>query len=56
MVPTWRDFKSGIDGVSKRLGRFLVAENIVEKADRLKSWVGEGGSSNHSYTATNREG
>lgn len=36
MVPTWRNFRSGIDGVSEHLARFLVAERVLEESDRLK--------------------
>jgi hypothetical protein len=47
LVPTWRNYISGKDGISKKLDRFFVAKEILEEVDRLKSWVGEGGASNH---------
>ncbi len=51
--PTWRNFRSGIDGVSKSLTEFLVLESVLEDSNGLKSWVRYGGGSDHIiYTAT----
>jgi hypothetical protein len=44
LVSTWRNSRSGREGISKRLDRFLVAKKILEDIDRLKTWVGIGGS------------
>jgi hypothetical protein len=30
LVPTWRNLRSGKDGVSKNLDRFMVEENILK--------------------------
>jgi hypothetical protein len=35
LVPTWTNFRSGTEGVSKRLDRFLIAKKVLEDADRL---------------------
>jgi len=31
LVPTWSNFKRGIEWVSKRLDRYVVVEKIVEE-------------------------
>jgi hypothetical protein len=40
LVPTWRNLRSGKEGVSKRLDRFLIAKRILEEVERLKYRVG----------------
>ena len=46
LVQAWRNFKSGRKWVSKQLHKSLV-EMILEKPNRLKSWVGKGRVSYH---------
>ena len=38
-VPTWRNNSYGIEGVAKRLDRFLVSESIMYEVGGSKSWV-----------------
>jgi hypothetical protein len=47
LVPIKRNFRVGTKGVSKTPKRFMVAERVMEDADQIKSWVGQGGSSNY---------
>lgn len=52
IVPTWRNFRSGIDEVSKWMAKFLILERVLKDWDRLESWVGDGGDFGHIiYTA-----
>jgi len=42
LIPTWRNFRKGKDGISTRVYIFLVAEKIMEEMEKLKSWMGGG--------------
>jgi hypothetical protein len=39
MVPTWRNGRGGSAGISKRLDRVFVAEDLIGGVSRCKSWV-----------------
>jgi hypothetical protein len=39
VVPTWRNGRSGTEGISKRLDRFYVVENVLSTSCRFLSWV-----------------
>ena len=47
LKPTWRNNICGDGGVAKRLDRFLVTDQVVDKIHYLREWVGCGGISNH---------
>lgn len=47
LVLTWRSQRVGTEGISKRLGIFLVFEKIMEVLDAIRSWVGNGALSIH---------
>lgn len=47
LKPTWRNKRTGIAGVSKRLDRFMVANQLLKRVDRMRSWVGTVGGSDH---------
>jgi len=38
-VPTWRNNRVGEEGVSKRLGKFLVIKKLMVELDRVRPWV-----------------
>jgi hypothetical protein len=39
LVPTWRNGRSGVDGIQKRLDRVYVSEAILNESARYRSWV-----------------
>lgn len=39
LVPTWRNFRKGRDGILKRLNRFLIDGKVLVEVGRYKSWV-----------------
>jgi hypothetical protein len=39
IVPTWRNGRSGVDRISKRLDRFLISEDFLSGVDIYRSWV-----------------
>jgi hypothetical protein len=47
LEPTWRNNIIGADGITKRLDSFLLAGKVIKETERARSWVGEGGISNH---------
>jgi hypothetical protein len=47
MVPTWRNFHSNEETISKRLDRFFISENLLTFMFLFKSWVSFGGLSDH---------
>jgi hypothetical protein len=44
---TWWNKGVGVDMISKRLDRFLLAEGFMSDNVRVRKWVGIGGDSNH---------
>ena len=46
--PTWRNNRCGEARVAKRIDRFLIAEQLVDRFFLVRQWVGSGGQSNHS--------
>ena len=44
---TWRNNRSGDNRVAKRLDRFLVSEQVVDRFFQLRQWVGSGGGYDH---------
>jgi hypothetical protein len=47
LVPTQRNAKRGREGISKRLDRLLLEEDLLNDSLILKYWVGSRGISNH---------
>jgi len=47
LKPTWRNNRSGEARVAKRIDRFLVAEQLVDRFFLIRQWVGSGGNSDH---------
>ena len=47
LKPTWRNNRGGEARVAKRLDRFLVAEQLVDRFFMVRQWVGSGGNSDH---------
>jgi hypothetical protein len=47
LSPTWRNGRSDSGGIGKRLDRFLVAEDLMGKMDRVRSWVVNSDISDH---------
>jgi len=47
LKPTWRNNRGGDARVAKRLDRFLVAEQLVDRFFLVRQWVGSGGNSDH---------
>ena len=47
LKPTWRNNRSGDARVAKRIDRFLVAEQLVDRFFLVRQWVGSGGLSDH---------
>jgi hypothetical protein len=39
LVPTWRNGRSGLAGISKRLDRFFVNESFLGGLKKTRSWV-----------------
>jgi len=47
LKPTWRNNRCGENRIAKRIDRFLVAEQLVDRFFQVKQWVGSGGRSDH---------
>lgn len=47
LKPTWRNNRGGDARVAKRIYRFLVAEQLVDRFFQIRQWVGSGGASDH---------
>ena len=47
MTPTWRNHRMGEDFVANQLDRFLIADSLLESADRIHQWVGGFGYFDH---------
>ena len=47
LKPPWRNNRSGDARVAKRIDRFLVAEQLVDRFFLVRQWVGSGGHSDH---------
>jgi len=47
LKPTWRNNRGGAARVAKRIDRFLVKEQMVDRFFQLRQWVGSGGASDH---------
>jgi len=47
LKPTWRNNRCGEHRIAKRIDRFLVAEQLVDRFFQVKQWVGSGGRSDH---------
>jgi hypothetical protein len=47
LVPTWRNARSGKEGISKRLDNFFMAGDLLSENFLTKSLVGSGGFSDH---------
>ena len=45
--PTWRNGRIGEDGISKRLDRFLLSEQLISSLPRYRAWVHRSGLSDH---------
>jgi len=45
LVPTWRNRRRGRNGISKRLDRFWVVEQLNKYLKRVRSWVCQRGMS-----------
>jgi len=47
LKPTWKNNRCGDARVAKRIDRFLVAEQLVDRFFQVRQWVGSGGISDH---------
>jgi len=47
LKPTWKNNRCGESRVAKRIDRFLVAEQMVDRFFQVRQWVGSGGISDH---------
>ena len=47
LKPTWRNNRGGDRRVAKRIDRFLVSEQLVERMLLVQQWVDSGGASDH---------
>ena len=45
--PTWTNGRRGAENVSKRLDRFLVAEGLIDRFGRYRSWIDQVLASDH---------
>ena len=45
--PTWRNGRMGEDGISKRLDRFLISDQLVNLLQRYRVWAHRCGISDH---------
>jgi hypothetical protein len=39
VVPTWRNGRTGVDSIAKRLDRFLISEELLTSVGLYRSWV-----------------
>jgi endonuclease/exonuclease/phosphatase family metal-dependent hydrolase len=39
VVPTWRNGRSGVEGIAKRLDRIYVVEDLITSSCRYRAWV-----------------
>ena len=39
IAPTWRNGRTGVDSITKRLDHILVSENLLNEVGRYRSWV-----------------
>ena len=44
---TWRNKRVREDQVTKRIDKFVMSENFVERQVLIKQWIGTGGESDH---------
>ena len=47
LLPTWYNRRVGPDRICKRVDRFLVSVDLLEKGFLFHQWVGHGGDSDH---------
>jgi len=47
VVPTWRNGCLGLNAVARRLDRFMVAEELINKTRHNRSWIDLPYSSDH---------
>jgi exonuclease III len=47
LAPTWRNGRVGLAGISKRLDRFLIDENILGNHSKIRSWIINSSISDH---------
>ena len=47
LKPTWRNNRSGDARMAKRIDRFLMAEQLMDRFFHVRQWVGSGGLSDH---------
>ena len=45
--PTWRNGRIGEDGISKRLDRFLISDQLISSLPRYRVWAHRCGISDH---------
>ena len=45
--PTWRNGRAGVEGISKRLDRFLISEQLICSLPRHRVWTHRSGISDH---------
>jgi hypothetical protein len=43
LVATWRNIKTRNEGITKRLNRYLVSENSLDKSNMFRTCVGHWG-------------
>jgi hypothetical protein len=48
MRPTKRNNQIGVGNISKHLEIFLASDSLLQKVDIYRSWIEEGGISDHS--------
>jgi len=39
VAPTWRNGRTGVDSITKKLDHILVSENLLSEVGRYRSWV-----------------
>jgi len=44
---TWKNNRVWVEGVAKRLERFLITESLLDKQLTIKQWIDFGGMSDH---------
>jgi hypothetical protein len=47
LTPTRRNNKVGEEGIYNKIDIFLIVENVMTRADKIRSWVGVGGCFDH---------
>jgi len=47
LAPTWRNGRTGDENIAKRLDRFLVSGNLIDRVGRYRSWTSPEGISDH---------